>query len=62
MTGQGNPLDFAKASVEQLGGVDQNTAITDLNIAKLLVSHREAAINDFSRDLLTDSGSNIGQV
>ena len=53
MTGQNDPIQIAAEFFKQLGDVDQNTAITALTIAQLLITHREASINDFSNELVS---------
>jgi hypothetical protein len=45
-----DPQELANRVVTTLGGADSNTAHTALEIAKLLLIHRESAARQFIRD------------
>lgn len=45
-----DPAELARQLVKELGDVDSNTALTALQIARLLVLHREEAAGDFQQE------------
>jgi hypothetical protein len=48
MASVSTPVQLAEEIVKQIGDADRDTAVTALEIARLLVNHRERAAIDFS--------------
>jgi len=51
-----DPSELAKRLVKELGDADSNTALTALQIARLLILHREQAVGDFQQECRTNAG------
>jgi hypothetical protein len=50
-----DPQKLAADLLKTLSDADSNTAYTALEMARLLISHRESAARQFSRDASTQS-------
>lgn len=53
-----DPSELAKRLIKELGEADSNTALTALQIAKLLVLHREESVDDFLQECRTNEAEN----
>jgi hypothetical protein len=50
-----DPVELAKRLVKELGEADPNTALTALQIARLLVLHRGESLGDFLQECRTNA-------
>ena len=49
-----DPSELAKHIVKEMGEADLKTALTALQIARLLVLHREESVGDFLQECRTN--------
>jgi len=58
VTGLMNPTALAEQIVKQIGDTDHNSAVTALEIARLLLDHRERAAIRFNAAAVADLAGN----
>lgn len=55
------PVQLAEEIVKVVGDADSSTALTALDIARLLIVHREEAAIKFERDCVSDQSQSSSQ-